>query len=179
MSCHPGSRTPLTMPRRLLPLAIVALVAAAHPGAHATADWLSVAPTCVPDSAQTLQFGLTSQAGGLLRSAGRNPPLAYFCPVWNPDDLTATPPWKYLKLQYRDPNSGGGGVTATLYAKSRSNGTVSLVASVSSLSGSLVQVATVPLPAPLSFKRYAYYVVLGLDGFDQPVEAHMVMLTSN
>jgi hypothetical protein len=179
MSCNPASRTRLAIARRLIPMMAIGLLGAAHFGAHATADWLGVAPTCVPDSMQTLQFGLTSQTGGLLRSAGRNPPLAYFCPVWNPDDLTAVPPWKYLKLQYRDPNPGGSGVTARLYAKSRSNGAVSLVASVASVFASAVQVTTVPLPAPLSFKRNAYYIVLALDGFEQPVEAHMVMLTTN
>jgi len=179
MSRNPGSRTSVAIARRLLPLATVGLLGAAHVGAHATADWLQVAPTCVPDSVQTLQFGLTSEPGGLLHSAGRNPPLKYFCPVWNPDDFAATPPWKYLKLQYRDQNPGGGGVSARLYAKHRGTGVVSLVASVSSLFGSAVQVATVPLPAPLSFKRFAYYIVLGLDGLDQPVEAHMVMLTTN
>ena len=178
MSRYPGFRS-VALARRLVPLAAVGLLSAAHVGAHATADWLQVAPTCVPDSMQTLQFGLTSQTDGLLRSAGRNPPVAYFCPVWNPDDFAAANSWKFLKLQYRDPNSGGGGVTARLYSKHRSSGAVSLVASVTSLSGSTVQVTSVPLPVPLSFKRFAYYVVLGLDGFDLPVEAHMVMLTTN
>jgi hypothetical protein len=70
-------------------------------------------------------------------------------------------------------------VVAKLYAKNRSNGNVTLVASVSSLPATTVKVVTVPLAAPLSFKRYAYYVVLTLDGLDLPVEAHMAMLTTN
>ena len=163
---------------RTFAAAALAACAAWSPAAHATADWLTVAPTCVPDSMQTLQFGLTSQTGGHVRSAGRNPPVAYFCPVWNPDDLTTTPSWKVFKLQYLDPNPSGGGVTARLYAKSRANGSVSLVASVTSVPSTIVKVLSVPLPAPLNFKRYAYYAVLGLDGLDLPVEAHMVMLTN-
>ena len=67
----------------------------------------------------------------------------------------------------------------SFHAKNRSNGNVTLVASVSSLPASTVKVVTVPLAAPLSFKRYAYYVVLTLDGLDLPVEAHMAMLTTN
>jgi hypothetical protein len=167
--------TPLHRP---LSVAAFAAFSALHPAAHATADWLTVAPTCVPDSLQTLQFGLTSQTGGHVRSAGRNPPVAYFCPVWNPDDLTTTPSWKLFKLQYLDPNPSGGGVTARLYAKSRATGAVSAVASVTSASTTIVKVLSVPLPAPLNFKRYAYYAVLELDGLDLPVEAHMVMLTN-
>ena len=163
-----------------LPLAAIALaLAALSPAAQATGDWLTVAPTCVPDSAQTLQFGLTSQTGGHTRSAGRNPPLAYFCPVWNPDDIVAaSTSWKFLKLQAVDPHPSGGQVLATLYAKSRSSGAVSLVTSVASQPSTLVKVTTVPLPAPLNFKRNAYYVLLTLDGTEMPVEAHMVMLTN-
>lgn len=167
-----------TLPGPLLSAAALAL-ATLSPAAHATGDWLTVAPTCVPDSPTTLQFGLTSQTGGYTRSAGRNPPLAYFCPVWNPDDLVAaSTSWKFLKLQAIDPHPGGGQVVATLYAKSRSNGSVAPVATVASQSSTLVKVTTVPLPAPLNFKRNAYYVVLSLDGTDLPVEAHMVMLTN-
>ncbi|MGM9486484.1 hypothetical protein [Ideonella sp. YS5] len=168
-----------TTARRQFAAAVFAGLSALHGAAHATADWLTVAPTCVPDSLQTLQFGLTSQTGGHVRSAGRNPPLAYFCPVWMPDDFATAPSWKYLKLQYLDPNSSGGGVTAHLYAKNRSNGSVSLVASVTSVPSTIVKVLAVPLPVSLNFKRYAYYVTLGLDGLDLPVEAHMVMLTTN
>lgn len=165
--------------RRPLAGAAFCALCALHSAAHATADWLTVAPTCVPDSLQTLQFGLTSQTGGHVRSAGRNPPLAYFCPVWNPDDFATAPSWRYLKLQYLDPNASGGGVSAHLYAKNRANGSVSLVASVTSVPSTIVKVLSVPLPASLNFKRYAYYVTLGLDGPDLPVEAHMVMLTTN
>jgi hypothetical protein len=168
-----------TTARQLFAAAAFAGLSGLHGAAHATADWLTVAPTCVPDSLQTLQFGLTSQTGGHVRSAGRNPPLAYFCPVWMPDDFATVPSWKYLKLQYIDPNSIGGGVTARLYAKSRANGAVSLVASVTSVPSTIVKVLAVPLPVSLNFKRYAYYVTLGLEGVDLPVEAHMVMLTTN
>ena len=164
---------------RTVPLIAACLLAGVHAGAHATADWLTAAPTCVPDSAQTLQLGLTSQSGGYTRSTGRNPPLAYFCPVWNPDDLATTPSWQHLKLQFIDPNPSGAGVTAKLYQKNRSNGAVALVATASSTPSTTVKVISVPLPASLNFKRYAYYVVLGLDGLDLPVEAHMVMLTTN
>lgn len=164
------------------PLALAALALSSlawTPAAHATADWLTVAPTCVPDSPQSLDFGLTSLTGGYVRSAGRNPPVAYFCPVWNPDDLTsATPTWKSLKLQALDPNSGGGSVVATLYAKSRNSGAVSPVATVASGLSSIVMVTSVALPAALNFKRNAYYVTIQIDAPTQPAEAHMVMLTN-
>lgn len=175
----PSSSIFARLARRTCAGAAIATLLGLSTAAHATADWLTVAPTCVPDSAQSLDFGLTSQAGGFVRSSGRNPPVAYFCPVWNPDDLVATPSWKFLKLQYLDPNASGGGVTATLYQKNRSNGTVALAASVTSTPTTIVKVVTVPLPAPLNFKRYAYYVTLNLEGPDLPVEAHMVMLTTN
>jgi hypothetical protein len=167
------------MLRQPLTLAAIAFAACGwHPAAHATAEWLTPAPTCVPDSPQTLDFAVTSLTGGFVRSAGRNPPVAYFCPVWNPDDLVATPSWKFLKLQALDPNSGGGSIVATLYAKSRSNGFVTPVASVSSLLSSIVTVASVALPMPLSFKRNAYYVTIQIDAPTMPAEAHMVMLTN-
>lgn len=167
------------MSHTTLSLAAAALaLAALHPQAHATADWLTVAPTCVPDSPQSLQLGLTSLTGGYVR-AGRNPPVAYFCPVWNPDDLVAAATsWKFFKLQALDPNANGGSIVATLYAKSRASGTVSLVTSVSSLQSSTVKVATVALPASLNFKRYAYYVTIEMAPPSLPAEAHMVMLTN-
>ncbi len=149
-----------------------------HPAAHATPDWLTVAPTCVPDSPQSLDFGLTSLSGGYVRSAGRNPPVAYFCPVWNPDDLAAKPSWKFLKLQALDPNAGGGSVVATLYAKKRDTGAVSLVTSLASPLSSIVTVTSVPLPALLDFKRFAYYITIQIDAPTMPAEAHMVMLTN-
>ncbi|HEX5684058.1 MAG TPA: hypothetical protein VFY73_08480 [Ideonella sp.] len=166
------------MLRHPLILAAALAFGAWHPAAHATADWLTVAPTCVPDSSQSLDFGLTSLGGGYVRSAGRNPPVAYFCPVWNPDDLAATPSWKFLKLQALDPNGGGGSVVATLYAKNRITGAVSPVTSVASPLSSIVMVTSVPLPAPLSFKRNAYYVTIQIDAPTMPAEAHMVMLTN-
>ena len=167
------------MLRQPLTLAAIAFAAIGwHTAAHATAEWLTAAPTCVPDSSQTLDLALTSLTGGFVRSGGRNPPVAYFCPVWNPDDLAATPSWKFLKLQALDPNSGGGSIVATLHAKSRTSGAVSHVASVASLLSSVVTVASVPLPVPLNFKRNAYYVTIQIDAPTLPAEAHMVMLTN-
>jgi hypothetical protein len=138
-----------------------------------------VAVTCIPDSLQTMQLGIVNQAGGYIESGGRNPPLAYSCPVSNPDDAVAMPSWTILRLGFVDLNPGGGGVIAKLYAKSRATGTVSLVTSLASVPSATYKVVAAKLPKPLDFKRYSYYVALGLDGIDQPVRAHVVMLATS
>lgn len=164
--------------RRLSALATTASLALPI-SAHATADWQMAAVACVADSLQTMQLAVVNLAGGYIESGGRNPPLGYSCPVANPDDGVTTPSWTLLRLGFVDLNASGGGVTARLYAKSRSTGTVSLVTSIASLPSASYKVLVAKLPKPLDFKRYSYYVALVLDGIDQPVQAHVVMLTSS
>jgi hypothetical protein len=163
------------------PLAVLATIAplALPFSAHATADWQMAAVACVADSQQSMQLAVVDLAGGYIQSGGRNPPVAYTCPVSNPDDAATMPSWTLLRLGFVDLNATGGGVTARLYAKSRSTGTVSLVSSVASVPSPVYKVVAAKLGKPLDFKRYSYYVMLGLDGIDQPVQAHVVMLTSS
>jgi hypothetical protein len=165
--------------RRTLFAAGLGLLALQGP-AWATPDWTTVAPTCTPDLQTNSTFGLTSPSGGYVK-AGRNPPKqTYMCPVWNADDLTtdASASWRRLQLQYLDIT--GGNVNAKLYAKNRSTGKVSLVASVTSAAAASINVASVPLRTALDFAVNGYYVVFELKASTgaTPHQAHMVMLTN-
>jgi len=162
--------------RAALSLTVMTL-AAWHTGAHATADWTTAALGCAPGSLATLQYSQPSETGGYVAS-GRNPPLTYFCAVHNPDDAATTPSWKYLKLQFSDPNVVGGSIVARLYAKRRDTGAVTTVAEVASVPSNGVVTVGIALPGALSFRTNAYYVTIGLDAIQLPVQAHMVMLTS-
>jgi hypothetical protein len=163
--------------RRALFAAGLGLLALQGP-AWATPDWTTVAPTCTPDLTPTSTFGLTSVAGGYVKS-GRNPPRQrYMCPVGNPDDLTTSPiSWQHLGLQYLD--TAGGNVNAKLYAKSRRTGMVSLIATVTSVPDTAIKVVSVPLRATVDFSLNGYYVVFELTASTGavPPQAHMVMLT--
>jgi hypothetical protein len=162
--------------RRALLAASFGLLAMQGP-AWATPDWLAVAPTCTPDLQTDSTFGLTSPSGGYVK-AGRNPPKQiYMCPVWNADDLTTDAPasLRFLKLQYLD--TAGGNVNAKLYAKNRSTGNVSLVASVRSAAATSINVVSVALRGPLDFAVNGYYVAFELKA-NSGAQAHMVMLTN-
>jgi len=159
-------------------LALAALVLAAwHTGARATADWATVPLSCAAGSLATLQNGQTSETGGYVTS-GRNPPQIYFCAVHNPDDTATAPSWKFLKLQFSDPNTTGGSIVTRLYAKRRDTGAVTKVAEVASMPSNGVATVGVALSKALSFRLNAYYVAIELDAIQFPVQAHMVMLTT-
>ncbi len=183
-SIRPTGSVPAWLRRTMLVVGVG--LAAMHAPVWATSDWTTAAPTCTPDSKRTLSLGITSALGGFLqagaavgaRAEGRNPPLAYYCPVWNPDDLTTASTWSHLQLQFRDPTSTGGQVRARLYSKNRSTGIVKLVASASSVPSSTIHTVSVPLRNTVDFAINAYYVVLELENGTQAVEAHMVMLTN-
>lgn len=145
-----------------------------------TSDWTAVAPTCTPDSAQTLEFGLTSKTGGYIR-AGRNPPVLYFCPIGHADNLDSEgfATWDNFGLQYHDPNTRGGNVIARLYRKHRVTGAVSQVTWLSSVSGPGIQVMS-KFFKPVNLKTYSLYatIEMALQVGETPVEAHMLMLST-
>lgn len=171
-----SSRSNLPALRRALFGAALGLVAL-HGTAWATNDLTIVVPTCSPANANTVAFGLTSKSGGYVR-AGRNPPVRYFCPVGNPDDFTTLPSWTKLKLQYLDPNSTGGQVRASLYAKDRTTGATQLVASLGSVPSPTIKVVETGFRVPMDFAANGYYVVIDLNTTSMVVEAHLVMLTN-
>lgn len=141
---------------------VAATLALCSLGAHAqSSNWQSVASACVPLSAAAAQQVQVVNNGSYLRAplAGRNPPtINYACNVLDPSNGTV-PAWIRLVLQYAD--ATGNAVSATLYAKSKSNGAVSNVASVSSLASSSVTSVSVAIPV-LDFAINSYYVLLTL-----------------
>lgn len=166
-------------PRRLTAFAAVATaLIAIHGSAHASADWVTLVPSCAPASQQTVEFATVNLTGGYV-TAGRNPPLSYLCTVPPPGDGSLVPTWKMFKLQYSDPNSGGGSIVATLYAKRLDTGKTSRIAELTSANSSGVVVGKVALLKSLSFKTNAYYVTVTMDPLSLPVQAHTVSLTAN
>jgi hypothetical protein len=174
------TRTLVTFARhQALATGLFALLGLPSP-AQASEDWTTVAPTCVPDSAQTLDFGLTSKTGGYVR-AGRNPPVLYFCPIHHADNLNSNgqPSWNRFSLQYLDTNTRGGNVIARLYRKHRVTGAVSQVTSLSSVGGPGIQVVS-KIIKPQNLKDYALYATfeMVLEASETAVETHMLMLTT-
>jgi hypothetical protein len=171
---------------RLAPPSLRALTAAAgvallalHAPANATTDSITVASACTADSPASQQNTIVVAAEGLLRH-GRNPPARFICPVSNPDDIVAPASWKTFGLSYIDASSTGGEVKASLYAKSRTSGKMSRVATAQSAGGSTVlQTSRAALRRALDFSLNAYVVVLDMDMADSalfPNEAHLIRL---
>lgn len=169
-------------------LAAGTALAAVHAPSFATRAFTSVAIVCPVDSPEvTPPFGLTVPGGGH-RLAGRWV-LNVYCPVF--DDFAAAPgtqpSWRWLTLQYRDPNvdarvAANGRLIASLYRKSRSSGKATLVASVASVPSALINNVSVALPAPLDTERYAHYIVVRMAATATntlPAEFHMLSLSEN
>lgn len=155
-------------------LAAAALLGGLHAAPAIAANWTMVIPACTPDSKQTVEWEFTSRSGGYAR-AGRNPPLAYFCPVGTPDDFAAKPPTR-LQLQYLDPNSAGGAVKARLYQKHRVTGATKLLSVASSVPSPSIAVVQSTLRGTIDIATYTYYITVEMNTTSLPVEGHMVML---
>jgi hypothetical protein len=158
---------------------LAATLGLAATAAQATLDLGIVVGTCPPRTASALHYDL-HLTNGAVRKAGRNPPKvsAYFCDV-PVDDLTTVPGWNTLELQFSDRNpTGDGNVRARLMRKSLVSGGAKELVAVYSVPSSSVRTVSVPLPEPLDFTRFAYFVIVELTTPLEAVEAHMVRLTT-
>lgn len=159
---------------RTLAAAALCAVGAAH---AAPEDWQAVAASCTPTTPSALSGAtLNASNNGAIRANTGDGTLKYVCNVLDSYVSSVTVNWTRFRLQALDPV--GGAVGAQLYAKNKTTGAVTLVATVvANVPVANVQNYAVPIPA-LNFDAFAYHVVITLNrqAAAQPA-AHMVSLT--
>jgi len=168
---------PILAARLALCAAATCTLAAAAAQA-ATLPYTATLGTCTPANLPTLQYDL-KLTNGAVRKAGRNPPSSlYYCDV-PIDQLTATPTYTHLQLQYIDKNTTGNGhVTARLMRKHLQTGVASEVARVLSVPSASLRTVSVALPYALDLRSYDVYVIVSLTSPLAEVEAHTVRLVT-
>lgn len=139
-------------------------------------DWQTVAASCQPTSTNALSQAVINPGNnGSIRANAGDGQLKYVCNVLDSFATSTTLNWFKFRLQAVDPV--GGSVGAQLYAKDKTTGAVTLVATVVAGASPNIQNLSVPVPA-LHFDNFAYHVVITINRLPggQPA-AHMVSLT--